>query len=851
MHIATPVLGMLAASAAIALGQPAESEWKPPKIQSVLVVGPPGSGQRAVIQPNAVGASLVAGTWQSPKEGESLESSDGKALTWQSLTPDKEGWIRNQGFGRGGYAFVVVESDSDQQLLLTAKGSGFVIVNGAQRTGDPYGNGYVEVPVELKPGRNELLIRGGRGDVQLAFKRARQPAMLGADLTLPDVLVNEAGPYLGSILVANTTTDWLRGASLQVKPTTPNSGEQPVETPIDPVPPLGLAKSPFSFRASDSSASSIGYEVSIVCGGRTVDSKPFSVQVRKPTEQRLITFQSGIDGSIQYYALRPAIPADGNIKGLPLILSIHGAGVEGSGQAAAYSSKPWCNLIAATNRRPFGFDWEDWGRLDAIEVLDHATDLLNPDPRRVYLTGHSMGGHGTWQIGAHFAGRFAAIAPSAGWISFWSYSGAAAYEGGTPIENILRRAASPSDTLALKSNYLQQGVYILHGDADDNVPVDQARQMRKVLGEFHPDFAYYERPGAGHWWGNECVDWPPLMDFLRAHARPAAANTVRFTTSSPGVSAACDWVTIYSQTEQLKPSSIDLRVVSEPRSKGDEAERSGPSIATIRGTTGNVEALWLDIAAALRQLPADPARSTDELALQLDGQDLPLVKPMPASASLFLSRAGGSWSIVPQPPDSQKNPRRSGLFKSAFTNNVVLVVGTIGTDDENAWALAKARLDSETFWYRGNGRLRIVTDAEATTNSALAHCNLVLYGNSDTNSAWKTLLGDSPIQVSRGVLTAGQRRMSGEDMACLFIRPRSGDQVACVGAISGTGMTGFRLAGQVPYFVSGVGVPDWIVVGSEAMKTGVRGVRAAGFFDNRWSLSDADSAWSDSEPNTP
>ena len=107
-----------------------------------------------------------------------------------------------------------------------------------------------------------------------------------------------------------------------------------------------------------------------------------------------------------------------------MVLTLHGAGVEGIGQAQCYSRKPGLYIVAPTNRRPYGFDWEDWGRLDAIEVLDLAQRAFETDPQQTYLTGHSMGGHGTWHLGVTFPDRFAAIAPSAGWISMWSYAGA-------------------------------------------------------------------------------------------------------------------------------------------------------------------------------------------------------------------------------------------------------------------------------------------------------------------------------------------------------------------------------------------------------------------------------------------
>src|SRR5205807_137874 len=171
----------------------------------------------------------------------------------------------------------------------------------------------------------------------------------------------------------------------------------------------------------------------------------------EPGETQKRTFLSEIDGSVQYYALNPAQKDRHRPDGAPaLFLSLHGAAVEAIGQASAYEGKSWGHLVAPTNRRPYGFDWEDWGRMDAMEVLEIAQRDLHTDPNRVYLTGHSMGGHGTWQIGAHFPDKFAAIGPSAGWISFKSYVGLNPEKNVSPIQQIMERATSPSNTLALK-----------------------------------------------------------------------------------------------------------------------------------------------------------------------------------------------------------------------------------------------------------------------------------------------------------------------------------------------------------------------------------------------------------------
>ena len=168
--------------------------------------------------------------------------------------------------------------------------------------------------------------------------------------------------------------------------------------------------------------------------------------------------------------------------------------------------------------------------------------------------------------------------------------------------------------------------------------------------------------------------------------------------------------------------------------------------------------------------------------------------------------------------------------------------GTGGTAEENEWSLAKARFDAETFWYRGNGSVRILLDKDFDAAS-FADRNVVLYGNATTNSAWAALLGPSPLALSPGKVALGGKELLGADLACLFIQPRHDSQTACVAAVGGTGIVGMRLVGRVPYFQSGVGIPDWMVFGPEAMEQGIGGIRGAGFFGNDWKYSDADSAW--------
>ncbi len=99
-----------------------------------------------------------------------------------------------------------------------------------------------------------------------------------------------------------------------------------------------------------------------------IDTVTVALRIVGTEEHRRETFISSIDGSVQYYAVTPPIP--GSTEPPALFLSLHGAGVEAINQAGSYSPKKWGYVVAPTNRRPYGFSWEDWGRLDALEVLD-------------------------------------------------------------------------------------------------------------------------------------------------------------------------------------------------------------------------------------------------------------------------------------------------------------------------------------------------------------------------------------------------------------------------------------------------------------------------------------------------
>lgn len=798
-------------------------------MQHALAIEPVGVAARSAIHTDAIERLIVEGKWTTPTEGGEVRRPDGSKATWKWREVDNAGWMIHTG-----YISWTVHLDHDAIMMLDASGHSLVYINGERRTGDPYQYGNLSLPVSLHAGDNELLFYVSRDRLYAVLTRPKADVFFDLrDTTLPDLLrgdeAMQSHPALGGLVVVNPSPkEWLGAVTVG------SEAGQAATTRVGPIPPLSLRKVAVEFPLPESldGFDTVKYSVFLTNGGDfdapriDYDKTLLALNVRDAMDHHIRTFISDVDGSVQMFSVRPSsTPGDNQA----LFLSLHGAGVYAPSQSASYAAKDWGDVVAATNRRQYGFDWEDWGRMDAIEVLDEASRLFRPDPNRIYLTGHSMGGHGTWQVSAQFPDRFAAIGASAGWVSFWSYTGATAFDESTPIGMMMARATLPSDTLALSRNYLQYGVYVLHGDADDNVPVEQARQMRAHLATYHGDFAYYERPGAGHWWGNACVDWPPMFDFFRDHVRRAPEQVwhVEFVTANPSISSTAQWVTIKQQQQSLVRSSVvfDLKA----------GERR------IVGTTENVRRMVFDLDLLRQSLKPDDTSS--KLTITLDGSEVECDLKSSKIVEIRLLHAGNTWSLETGPiPSTEKRPGRAGPFKEAFRNRMIFVYGTRGTAEENAWSLAKARSDAETFFYRGNGAVDVWADWEFNL-TRMSGRNVILYGNADTNAAWSNLLAGSPIQVRRGEVSCGDRIIKGDDLACVLTYPNATDDQSLVAVVCGSGLAGSRLTDRFTYFVSGVHYPDWYIARPDILSKGIEGVVGAGFFDQAWQLDPESSAW--------
>lgn len=791
------------------------------KVVKAFVIGESGRGGRTAFDRDRVTAAITSGK---------LTLENGKQIAeggpaWREVPVSSDGAYAEREL-RGGYVALIVKSEADQTVVVRASGHGVFYAPGVVHGGDPYGTDAFHFPVRLKQGDNQLLFSVGRGRLAVRFEAASNTAFIsGNDLTIGDIVPGFTDSVYAGVQVVNPgdAGHFMLMATIEPRSTAshivylPSLASTKIPVKLPPCEKLSGDTVPVVFELVDCGKQHRANSKRLMHDGssKVISTIKVSTRVRRPQDTRKNTFISQIDGSAQYYGVRPAQSR----QQIPnLVLTLHGASVEGMGQAEAYGNHADINWIAATNRRPYGFDWEDWGRKDAMEVLADASARFPMEPAKVHLAGHSMGGHGTWVNGSLYPSTFASIAPSAGWVSFASYGGGARNpQQPDAIDTIFMRANNEYDTLKRASNLDYPSVFILHGDADDNVPVTEARTMKSVLeNRRHPRFGYHEQPGAGHWWdgpqgaGADCLDWPGITAAIKT-STIGNPDSFTFTTPHPGVSSQAFWVSILQQSVWGEMSKVSAIWKTSP--------------AEIWITAENIERL----AIAQRSGYKRPQ------VVKINGQTVQI----PQSGDVHLIHVASKWRVTSSSQLGEKTPQRSGPFKNAIGNRFALVLPTGGSVADNDLALQIARYHLETWMVRGNGHIDIFLDTDPLDENR----TYVLYGNKDINKAWKRLVNQRNVDVSRSAVSVGGRSVAGDNVFLLACQPHPTSESSHVVLFGFTGAPAARAILRVPFFVSGVAMPDWMIAKSDVFHAGRAGVVGAGYFDSSWKPTKEQSAW--------
>ena len=825
---------LLAAAAALASASPLPPTLDTIIIRDWLLAGPFPVGVREGI----TGLADDPDTFR-PVPGETLWTSlvQGGSTTWREVLADSAGrletdyqdvrWDSLQDYygiavlSCAGYAWAEFESPRACRALAVASQLGGFNINGRSYLGDVYGAGWFQAPVRLDSGPNRVLLRlSGFADRSVRFMLVPPPAelmLVKGDATLPDLAADSALTAWCGLPLLNTTDAARDSVRLRVV-----VGGDTTDVVVRDLPGLGAKKVPvllsFPAVACDSSVPVFRFTAGV--DGSAPET--LELAVRPPERPVRRTFISAIDGSCQYYAV--TFPRDYDpARRYPVIFTLHGAGVEAWGQANAYRQKDWAFIVAPTNRRPYGFDWQDWGRLDALEVLDTVLARLPIDPDRVLLTGGSMGGHGDWHVGLNHPDRFAVVAPQASWPTHqlyvpWFLQRAAVFA--PPGLLAVRDRVLRSDNVpALLGNALNLPFFILHGGDDDNVPTLHGRNFARWLDELDQEFVYREVAGRGHWWtdeslGTTCCDDSALMDYIRERRRITGPRRVRFRTGDLGTSHRAYWVAIDRARVAGEDAAIDARALD----------------SVVRVATENVAQFSLDLLG--EPFFAGP------VGVEVDGARVGGRNALPAR--LTFHRDGRGWHPGAAPARGLvKTPRQCGPCRQAMMTPFALVYGTL--DPARADELRDAATqEAMRWWLIANGLVEVLPDT-AVADSLAAARNLVLFGGPAENGWTRRIADRLPVRLLDDGLHLGPLRL-GDSLAAVFVHPNPLHPDRLVLVRMGTDPAHTRLSRFWGLAYSGAGIPDFVVFDESVRRLGWAGVRAAGFFGPDWRFDPA-SAW--------
>jgi pimeloyl-ACP methyl ester carboxylesterase len=158
-----------------------------------------------------------------------------------------------------------------------------------------------------------------------------------------------------------------------------------------------------------------------------------------------------------------------------------------------------------------------------IQPMLHAAERANIDPARVYLIGHSTGGHATWNLALHYSTYFASIAPLAGGAS--------------------------QDWQRLRLPNLRNTPPVVWADAKDTlVKADSSRALVKIMRNQKLDVDYLETKEFGHAPPDDVAE--ERYQKMRSHTRSLYPSWVSLQSNRPEVLFnRNDWIQLWQESD--------------------------------------------------------------------------------------------------------------------------------------------------------------------------------------------------------------------------------------------------------------------------------------------------------------
>jgi hypothetical protein len=456
------------------------------------------------------------------------------------------------------------------------------------------------------------------------------------------------------------------------------------------------------------------------------------------------------------------------------------------------------------------------GEIDLLEALADVKKNYNIDENRIVVRGFSMGGAACWQFAVHYAGKWAAAAPGAGFSETADFLKVFQKEAVQPTD-YERALWHWYDCTDYAINLFNLPTVAYSGEIDNQKQA--ADMMAKALADEKLTLTHIIGPKTGHRYEPGAkAEVNRRIDAIAARGRNPVPNEIRFTTWTLRYNEML-WVCLDGMEKHWERARVNALI-------------TGPS--NIEVETQNATALTL-------QMPSGscPLNGTVIPEVSIDGEEIEAA-PVETDRSWtsHFRKENGKWRRIDsdKPTGLAKVHGLQGPIDDAFMDSFIFVTpsGEAWHEKTEAWFKSEQTHAIEHWRKQFRGEARVAKDSEITDAQIAAH-NLVLWGDPQSNKLLARILDKLPIQWTKEDLKLGQKSFGADSNVPVLVFPNPLNPERYVVLNSGFTFREYDYLNNARQIAK---LPDYAIVDISKPITSRApgGIAAAGFFDENWQV---------------
>jgi hypothetical protein len=456
------------------------------------------------------------------------------------------------------------------------------------------------------------------------------------------------------------------------------------------------------------------------------------------------------------------------------------------------------------------------GEIDCLEALAHVRKHYPIDENRLVMRGFSMGGAACWQFAVHYADRWAAAAPGAGFSETADF-----------LKVFQREKVQPTwyekklwhwyDCTDYAINLFNCPVIAYNGEKDGQKQA--ADMMAAAMKKEGLTLTHLIGPNTGHSYEPKTKrELNRRIDRIVKHGRDATPAHVLFTTWTLRYNR-MNWVRIDGMEKHWDRAAVDAQF----------------GMDGLNVETRNVTALTLHF-----EPGACPLEAVEKPKVTIDDDEIEGVAPVMSDRSwtAHFRLKDKTWEAVQKVDDGVLRKRHGlqGPIDDAFMDSFLMVkpTGPALNDKVGTWASAELKHAIDHWRKQFRGEARVKADTDVNDEDIAAH-NLILWGDPKSNKVLTKIADKLPVRWDAQGVRLGKDTFAAEHHVPVLIYPNPLNPKRYV--VLNSGFT-FREYDYLNNARQVAKLPDFAVIDLRTPPSArlPGAVATAGFFDEEWKL---------------